>query len=101
MKTFDQLTDNEKAKAIDAAVSRLLEGICEGVLRFSDEKNGDDLQARIDAAFERAEKLRTPWFAADYIMDAAGDEIREMAQCDAEDSVYSEPGERIVRGVAS
>ena len=101
MKTYDQLSEDEKTRAIEASTNRLLSAICEGVLRFNDELNGDDLQARIDGAFAKAEKMRTPWFASAYVMEAARDEIEGMARFDAEDALYPEPHERIINGVAS
>jgi len=33
--------------------------------------------------------MQTPWFAHEYIMEAVGDELRAMAQCDAEDASYA------------
>lgn len=98
MKTFDKLNDEQKAAAVAKCVTQLLTAICEGQIRFSDEKNGDSLQARIDAAFEKAKAMRTPWFAHEYIMDTCADDIKSMAQADAEDSIYSE-GEHVVSGI--
>lgn len=100
MKTFEQLTDQQKTIAIDKATDALLTAIVEGAIRFDDERNGNDLQARIDGAWARAERLRTPWFAGEIIMEVAGDDIRGMAECDAEDALYAEPDEFVVHGVA-
>jgi hypothetical protein len=111
MKRYDELTASEQAKAVDKALTRIMEGILEGSLRFSDEKNKDTLQASIDRACEKAEAMHTPWFASEYIMDepykgdylngrhTVGDTLRGMAQCDAEDSLYAEPGEWVVSGI--
>lgn len=54
---------------------------------------------RIDAAIAKADKMQTPWFAHEYIIDTCADEIEGMARCDAEDAVYAKPGERIVHGI--
>jgi len=97
MRTFEQLTKEERKQALDKAITDLLTAICEGVVRFNDELNRDDLQARIDAAFAKAERMRTPWFSHEYIMDTCRDEIEGMARCDAEDSLYLDKGERAVR----
>ena len=96
MKTFAQLTKAQQSAAIDSAVNRLLSAICEGAIRFNDELNCDDLQARIDAALVRADEMQTPWFSGEYVMDTCADDIRGMATCDAEDALYLEPGETAV-----
>lgn len=110
MKTFEELTDKEKEKAINHYTNELLTVIVQGGVRFNDELNEDALQASIDEAIEEAEKMKTPWFAGEYVMDAryrpmeghvTGDDglwpvaeaIRSMAMCDAEDSLYLEDGE--------
>lgn len=90
MKQFEQLTDEQKKAAVDKCATRLLEAILDGAIRFNDRLNHDNLQRRIDAACKKADKMRTPWFAHEYIMDTCRDEIMGMAQCDAEDVLYSE-----------
>jgi hypothetical protein len=99
MKHYDELNEYQKTAALSKARDRLLEAICEGRIRFNDALNGDNLQARIDAAFKQYEDLRTPWFVAEAIMETCADEIDGMAQCDAEDALYAEPGEVVVSGV--
>lgn len=101
MKTFDQLTDTQRAAALAKATNDLLTAITEGAIRFNDTLNHDDLQARIDAAFAKADQMQTPWFAAEYIMDTCRDDIEGMAQCDAEDSLYAEEGEHVIHGIAA
>lgn len=91
MRTFEQLTKAEQEWAKEQALIDLLRAILERGLRFNDELNEDDLQARIDAAGEEAERMQTPWFAGECIMEAAGDDLRSMAQCDAEDAQYAGP----------
>jgi len=100
MKTYEQLTAQEQEWAVNKTTSDLLGLIVEGAIRFDDEKNEDDLQARIDAGIQQADDLQTPWFAGECIMEFAGDDIRSMAQVDAEDALYSENGEMIIAGVA-
>ena len=97
MRTFDQLTQDEQEAATNKAATSLLEAILEGGLRFKDALNGDDLQARIDAACAKAEAMQTPWFAHEYIMDPCRDEIMGMARSDAEDAQYPSPDEQIIR----
>lgn len=100
MKTFDQLTEDQKRAAVNKCVERIVEDIVSGAIRFNDKLNGDDLQARIDAALDKAEKLRTPWFAGAHVLDACSQEIEGMALCDAEDALYSE-GERVISGIVT
>ena len=97
MRTFEQLTAGEQEAAENRAASDLLQAICDGAVRFNDELNKDDLQARVDAAFARAEKMQTPWFAHEYIMDTCRDEIEGMARADAEDAMYPGADERTIR----
>lgn len=101
MKKFDELTEEQQKAAEEKALESLLTAVVESGLRFSDQLNGDDLQARIDAAMQRADDRQTPWFAASYIMDDAtvAEALRGMARCDAEDAIYTEPGERCISGV--
>lgn len=101
MKTFDQLTAAEKTKAILTCTNNLLTAICEGIVSFDDRANGDDLQARIDAAWKKAEAMRTPWFVHEYIMDTCRDDIEAMARCDAEASLYASPDEIVMHGIAA
>jgi hypothetical protein len=96
---FEDLTDDERTAAIEKATESLLTAIVEGAIRFNDELNHDDLQARIDGAFERAEAMQTPWFAGEYVMEVAGDDIRGMASCDAEDAMFPREDVRIIDGI--
>ena len=89
MRTFDDLSSHEQVKARSKALDELLTLVAEGAIRFNDKLNGDHLQAKIDAAWRKAEQMQTPWFAHEYIMEAVGDELRAMAQCDAEDTTYA------------
>jgi len=98
MRTYQELTPEQQDKARIKALERLLTDITEG-LRFNDAANGDDLQARIDAAGEKSEAMQTPWFWHEYIMDTCRDELESMAAADAEDAedaLYPEPGERVL-----
>jgi hypothetical protein len=70
MKTFDELTKEEQERAIEQEMSQWLEAILVGAFCFDDEANGDTLQAAIDDAIARANRMRTPWFAGEYVMDA-------------------------------
>jgi len=97
MRRYTDLTDAEKAQAVDKRLTDLLQVVAEGGIRFNDTLNGNDLQARIDTASKQAEKMQTPWFAGEYIMDAVGDDLRSMAIPDAEDAYYPDKGERTIQ----
>jgi hypothetical protein len=98
VKTWSDLTEEQQTKAIDHEIESLVTDILEG-LRFNDAMNGDDLQARIDKAIEKADAMRTPWFAGAYVLDTCKDEIEAMARCTAEDALYPESGEYTIRGI--
>lgn len=117
MRTYDQLTEEQQAKAQELALTRLLECILEG-MRFSDELNHDEFQASIDRAIAKADEMKTPWFAHEYIMEArynpgeghiteddglwpVAESLRGMAQCNAEDALYTEANEHVVAGVVA
>jgi hypothetical protein len=100
MKTYNQLTVEQKQKALDKEIESLVKAIMEGAIRFNDKKNKDNLQARIDAAWKKAERMQTPWFAGSYIMDTCKDEITGMAQCVVEDALYPESSETVIECIA-
>lgn len=99
MKRYTDLTPEQQHKAVEKAASEVLTLIVEGAVRFADELNHDDLQARIDAAIEKADEMQTPWFAHEYVMDTCRDDILSMARADAEDAWYPE-GETVLEGIA-
>jgi hypothetical protein len=99
VKTFEQLTATQQAKAIENCLTDLLTGITEGGIQFNDKLNKDNLQARIDAACAKAEKMQTPWFAHEYILDTCRDELESIARATAEAALYSEH-ENVIDGIA-
>jgi len=101
MKTFEQLTEAEKAAAFEKCLIQLLQSILTGGLRFLDSANGDDLQARIDRAAARAEAMQTPWFAHEYILDTCRADLESIASSDAQDALYPAPQEFTLAGIAA
>jgi hypothetical protein len=101
MKTFDELTKEQQAAAVTKATNDLIAAIIEGALCFNDKLNRDRLQARIDAALAKAEKMQTPWFSHEYIRDDryVMKRLEGMARCEVENAFYSE-GEHIIGGIA-
>lgn len=98
MRTYEQLTEVEQKQAQEQELNDLLRDVVEG-LRFDDSMNDDDLQARIDKAMEQAEKMQTPWFAHEYVMDDeyVADSLRSMALNRAIDALYLEDREHCIR----
>ena len=99
MKIYSELSEEQKVRAVGRAYATLMGAILEGAVCFDDERNQDDLQARIDAALAKANDMQTPWFAHEYIMDTCKEEIMGMAQADAENALYAEPTEHVVSGI--
>ena len=94
MKKYDELTEEQKEKAVNICLTNLLTAIIEGQFVFDDE-----LGNKIEEAFKKAEKKRTPWFSHEYIMDTCSEELKEMALEDAKQVIYSEPTEWVIKGV--
>lgn len=101
MKTYDQLNKVQQKAAFDKALNELLTAINEG-LRFNDKLNKDDLQARIDKAFAKAERLHTPWFSREIMLEDKyiRSTLEGMAQVFAEDALYPENHEIIIDNIA-
>lgn len=97
MRIYTELSESEQTQAREQCLTDLLTDITSGGIRFNDELNNDDLQARIDKAGEKAESMRTPWFWSEYIMDTCREELERTALCTAEDSLYPSPDESIIR----
>jgi hypothetical protein len=96
MRTYEQLTKEDQATARDKALVELLEAILSGQIRFNDEANGDNLQARIDKAADQAEQMQTPWFTHEYILDTCREDLEAIAGPQAEDALYPDKGEHVI-----
>lgn len=96
MKTFDGLSPNQQAKAVNAALTKLLEQIGQGLITFNDKLNGGDLQARIEKACNKAAQMGTPWFFHEYILDACREDLTGIAKETASRAFYREPGELVL-----
>ena len=103
MLRFAELTPDQKEKAIGHETVEFLKGILEGAIRFDDKANRDTLQRRIDRAFAKAERLHTPWFAHEIIMEDpyCAKRIKSMAAASAESALYTEANEHVIDGVVS
>ena len=99
--TYSDLTEEERVNAVSRARLDLLQGIVGGV-RFNDDANEDDFQARIDAAIKKADEMQTPWFAHEYIEEDTycSECISGMATASAENALYSLPGVVVIAEIA-
>jgi len=99
IRTFTELDSDEQTEAENVCLSELLHAIVADGLRFNDEANNDDVQARIDAAAQEMDDMQTPWFLAERIMEdeKVAELLRGIARADAEDAYYPAPGITIVR----
>lgn len=91
--TFAELPEDVQKVVTNKHLDNLLEGVTRGAIRLFD----NDTQAKVEAAWAEAEAMRTPWFAHEYIMDAIGDVLREIAEGLAENCYYLEEGESLMR----
>lgn len=96
MKTFNQLSAEQKSKALAKSLNHLLEAICEQQVMFAGTPAMDILQDRIDAAIDEANRMKTPWFYGEYIMDTCREDLTALANANAERALYREPGELVL-----
>jgi hypothetical protein len=100
VKHYAELTEEQQKVARERALTDLLRDIIENGLRFNDAKNGDDLQARIDAAGVKSDEMQTPWFWSEYILDTCRDDLESIATATAEAALYPEAEEYTMAGIA-
>lgn len=99
MRRYQNLNTEEQTQAVNKALESLLKAIVEGALRFNGKANKDDLQKRIDKALAEADRLQTPWFAAEIILEdgTVKEKLMSIAQADAESAYYPDKAESIIR----
>ena len=97
MKTFTELTPEQRLQAQHVAYTKLLKGICEGYISF---KGNDSIEPGIRAAERKCEEMKTPWFMSEYVHDYVGDLLWPLAEDDARACVYAERDDaEVVYGV--
>lgn len=79
------LSPAQKDKAIKHRLDSLLTSTVEGAITWGES------QPLFDAALERAEVMRTPWFAGEYVMEACGDLLTQVATIEAQQLRYINP----------
>ena len=99
MLTYAELSESQQAKARETALYSLLPDVVEGVISFNDAASDGTLQARIDAAGEEANRMRTPWFTHEYILDTCRADLEALALLQAQGALYSGPDEYVVAGI--
>lgn len=99
MKQYPDLTPVQKERAIQVCYSNLLASVVTGEVTFKVAA----FQEKIDNAIKEANRLKTPWFAADMVDEACGLQLRQVAQEVAADKYmfYPEEHDQIIPGVFS
>jgi hypothetical protein len=90
MRTFGQLSRDEKKKAIEKALTELVDCAANGLITF-----GQNLQSKINFAIEKALKENMQWSTQEYILESAKPELFLLAKGIAEDAKYKDDGELI------
>lgn len=93
MKSFADLTDDQRSLAIEESLRRVVRAVTEGGLRFNDLANGNDLQNRIDRARIQAEEEPVAW--AHLVLESCHGDLVKLAVMSAQDAVYVE-GETVI-----
>lgn len=97
MRTFNQLSLTEQDKAVQVCLSDLIESIVQGIVYFGD--SDEVLQANINLIIETCNRDQCPWFIPEMLRmcPVVNDALTGIARCDAEDALYPDAGERVVR----
>jgi hypothetical protein len=107
MKKWDELTEEQQSEAKYYVLGVLLRDITQEGMRLID----DSADEAVIKAIEKAEKMQTPWFAHEYVMDAEyvdedgndrklSDLLHQIARSTAMDALYSESDEYVIHGIA-
>jgi hypothetical protein len=91
VKSFAELDEEQRERAVEENLRRLVRAIRFGGLRFNDVANGSDLQARIDEVLEHAD----PDLADVQLLVSCGPELSAIARQAARDAIYVE-GETVI-----
>ena len=91
MKTWEQLTKEQKEVALKRQVDRTLENLCEYGAEWFPE-----IEEKFNAAVAEMKRMRTPWFLAEALFERAENEITELAMGNCEMYLYAEPSDPLV-----
>jgi len=94
MRRWNELTKDEKEKAQKKALETILMEVCEGILVF-----GAKVQEHLDKAIEEMERMQTPWFLAERLMEDEflTSKFHKWASRLANLAFYPDPNENILR----
>lgn len=92
MKTWNDLSDRQQKRAVEARLNWLLTALCEGRISFKDEAT----TAGVERARVKSEQMRTPWFMHEYVMDEIGDLLTQVASDEAMYILYAESHEVVM-----
>lgn len=99
MKRFDELTEEQQKAAIEKQILNLLQLIGQG---WNPDPSDESLTKRIEEASEEAERMRTPWFVHEYVMETCEEDLMIIAANEASYRLYAEPNDPVVvRGIIS
>lgn len=93
MKTFDELTPKQQVQATEKALAKILEKVCDGTAKFP---GSPAMQSKIEAAAIAAERMQTPWFMHEFVMDSCKAELEGFAKTYARTAFYREPGDLVL-----
>ena len=82
---YNDLSDSEKESAVSHFLLQVLSMACEYPSLY---QYNEKLHKKILKAHKKADKNQTPWFTHEFIMEDCGDELREIALDEAQDSLY-------------
>lgn len=93
MKTYDELKPEQQVKACEKALAKILEKICDGSAVFP---GNPDMQRKIEATAIAAERMKTPWFMHEFVLDSCKVELETFARNYARAAFYREPGDLVL-----
>jgi hypothetical protein len=89
-KKFTDLQKLEQHWAIEQIVKNLADCAANGLITF-----GANLQSKIDKAIDASYSKNMHWEKPEFVLEAVGKELREIAKQIAEDSSYTPEGKLI------
>jgi hypothetical protein len=106
VRRFDQLTDDEKNKAISNRLESITKGLVSGEFKLMDEDNGNNAQQIVDSLVAAAKEKRDMRLAVGWILQAEftdggktksmQKEITELAEAEAWQCFYAGPDDKVI-----
>lgn len=96
-KTFDQLTDDEKSKAITKQCNLILKDIVsfypDGWYLISNDEN---FKLKLDKAWNESNEMKTVWFFHEYVWESCKTEIETLAVEELQNVLFKTEKEQII-----